>query len=83
MEFLEFMELIARVAHYYFLGVDSDQKPLSEKIAYVLDEFLAVVNMQREEAQPYEEVRLQSEDGDPDAVAADTVGCVELPGLYD
>jgi len=63
--------------------VGSDHKPLSEKIAYVLDEFLALVDLQREEAQPYEEVALKSEEGDPDAAAADFVGCVELPGLYD
>ena len=50
MEFLEFLELIGRVANQYFLGSESEQKPLCEKISYILDEWLAVIGLKREDA---------------------------------
>ncbi len=85
LEFLEFLELIGRVANQYFLGSESEQKPLCDKIAYILDEWLAVIGFKREDAQPYEEGGLEdSEEENPDSVGLDTIGSIVLlPGLYD
>ena len=84
LDFLEFLELIGRVAHQYFLSSESDQKPLCEKIAYILDEWLAVIGIQREEAQPYEEGGFEDSEEDKDSIGLDSIGSIVLlPGLYD
>jgi hypothetical protein len=62
LEFLEFMELIGRVAHVAFVQSDQADLELDEKISYVLDEWLALIGVDREEAQPYEEGLLEESD---------------------
>ena len=48
---MEFMELIGRVAHTFF-GQESET-PLHKKINRVIDEWLGLVGLQREEPEYY------------------------------
>lgn len=55
-EFLEFLELIGRVGHQWFLqSEEGDQMELKDKVCFVMDEWLALIGAVREEAQPYED----------------------------
>ena len=49
------MELIGRVAWQFFINSDQASMPLEDKVCFVLDEWLTLVGVEREEAQPYEE----------------------------
>ena len=62
LEFLEFMELIGRVAHISFMNSEQADLDLYEKMIFVLDEWLELVGEKREEAQPFEEGCYESSD---------------------
>jgi hypothetical protein len=54
LEFLEFVEMIGRVAHLVFLNSEQSDLELGDKIMYGLEEWLALVGKTPHEAQPYE-----------------------------
>lgn len=52
LSFVEFLELIGRVADCHLYEMD---EPLEVKIGYVLDEWLSLVDMEREESKYFED----------------------------
>lgn len=49
MTFVEFLEFIGRLAVVKFLETEMEELPLSQKIAYILDDLFAVIGAQRNE----------------------------------
>lgn len=47
MDFVEFLEMICRVAHIKFKGSDLDSKELPEQVGYILDQLLSIVGLQK------------------------------------
>ena len=64
--FVEFLELVGRVADCYLSEMD---EPLEVKINFVLDEWLQLVDRQREEAQYFEEGVFDQSDEEADTKA--------------
>ena len=54
MDFVEFLEMIGRVAEVHFYESDYESQPLEEKIKIVLDEILKLIDYNVEEPELYE-----------------------------
>lgn len=63
MEFVEFLEMVCRVALLKFKGSDLDGKELPEKVEYVLEELLALVGVEKQKPQ-VEQVEVSESDED-------------------
>ena len=61
--FVEFLEMIGRVADCYLSEMD---EPLEVKINFVLDEWLSLVERQREEVEYYEDGVFEYSDEEAD-----------------
>ena len=64
--FIEFLELVGRVADIYFQDLDA---PLEVKINFVLDAWLQLVDKQREDSQYFEEGVFDQSDEEADTMA--------------
>ena len=43
LQFVEFLEMIGRIAHLKYQGSELEIQPLSEKIEYILDDLIIVL----------------------------------------
>lgn len=51
LQFVEFLELIGRIADHKFKGTEMEKIPLAQKIEFVLDDVLALVEVKRKDVQ--------------------------------